>query len=240
MSLLSIQSLNHYFGGLKAVSNFNIDLEEGSIYGLIGPNGAGKTTMFNLITGVHQLSEGKIIINGTDITSKPPHFIAKQGIARTFQNLRLFSRLTVRENIEVTHYNIFKRNADSKLIEYLLDMFKLKKYENHFSGELPYGIQRMVEISRALSIKPKLLLLDEPAAGMNPSEVDNLRDLTANILKEFDITILLIEHQMRMVMNLCHYITVMNFGEIIAQGTPKEIISNKNVAEAYLGKEAAG
>jgi len=241
MALASIQSLTHYFGGLRAVANFSLEIEKGYIYGLIGPNGAGKTTMFNLITGRYVPSEGKIIFDGTDITGMAPHNIAAKGIARTFQNLKLFSRLTVRENIEVSHYNLFKKEPGERkgasFVDYLIEKTNLAKYEHSKSGDLPYGLQRRLEIARAVSIRPKLLLLDEPAAGMNPSEVDNLRDLIKSILDEFEITILLIEHQMRMVMNLCHKVTVMSFGEIIAQGNPEEIRNNKSVVEAYLGKE---
>ncbi|GAW93029.1 ABC transporter ATP-binding protein [Calderihabitans maritimus] len=239
MALLTIKSLTHYFGGLRAVANFDIEIDSGGIYGLIGPNGAGKTTVFNLITGIYRPMEGSIIFKGEDLVGKPPHYIAKKGIARTFQNLRLFSRLTVRENIEVVRFKRVKKTGDKEInikTDYLLELLNLEKFANYNAGDLPYGAQRRLEIARALSIEPDLLLLDEPAAGMNPSEVDNLGQLIKIILEQFDITILLIEHHMRLVMQLCHQITVMNFGEVIARGTPEEIRSNKNVVEAYLGK----
>ncbi|GBF35283.1 branched-chain amino acid transport ATP-binding protein LivG [Desulfocucumis palustris] len=235
--LLSVKGLTHYFGGLRAVNDFNMEIEKGIIQGLIGPNGAGKTTTFNLITGMHVPTSGEIIFSGDNITGKPAYHIAGKGIARTFQNLKLFSRLTVRENIRVVQNKQGKDAAAEE--ERLIKLFELEKYAEYRSCDLPYGAQRRLEIARALAIKPKLLLLDEPAAGMNPSEVDNLSELINMIIKEFDITILLIEHQMRMVMKLCHKLTVLNFGEVIATGAPRDILNNSGVVEAYLGKGGA-
>ena len=233
MPLLDIQGLTHYFGGLKAVSDFNIKVQTGSIHGLIGPNGAGKTTVFNLITGLHVPTNGIVILDGENIKGKPSYYIARKGIARTFQNLKLFNKLSVRENIRVVKPGKYEHQAEE---EQLISLFGLTKYADYRANDLPYGAQRRLEIARALSINPKLLLLDEPAAGMNPAEVDSLNELLKTIMSEFKITILLIEHQMRLVMRLCHELTVLNFGEVIAQGTPDDILKNPNVIEAYLGR----
>lgn len=235
--LLNIKGLTHYFGGLRAVSDFGVELDKGVIHGLIGPNGAGKTTTFNLITGMYVPTGGEVLLSGENITGKPPYFIARKGIARTFQNLKLFNKLTVRENIRVVQVRQTREAALEE--DRLIKLFGLDKYAAYRSCDLPYGAQRRLEIARALAIKPKLVLLDEPAAGMNPSEVDSLNELISMIMEEFNATILLIEHQMRMVMKLCSRLTVLNFGEVIATGTPEEIISNQGVVEAYLGKGGA-
>jgi len=234
--VLAVNSLTHYFGGLRAVHNLNISLRQGVIHGLIGPNGAGKTTAFNLITGVFKPSQGNIEIFGENLVGKPSHYCAKKGIARTFQNLRLFSRLTVEENIRVVQRGQDKNLPEKYRIKQLLKLVGLENSTSNFAGDLPYGAQRRLEIARALAIQPKLLMLDEPAAGMNPSETDDLTRLIRKINEEFNITVLLIEHQMRLVMELCHEITVLSFGEVISRGTPEEIRNDAKVIEAYLGK----
>jgi len=250
---LEIKNLSHHFAGLKAVSNFNLILKSREIVGLIGPNGAGKTTVFNLISGLHSPTSGEIFFKGTAIHGKKPYLIAEMGIARTFQNIRLFSDMTVIENIKVAyHYrrkygliSAFIANkgfrSHEKEIETaaydLLSIFGLDKYARRKSGTLPYGQQRSLEIARALATQPGLLLLDEPAAGMNISESDQLLHTIHSLRDRFGVAILLIEHQMRVVMGVCEHIKVMNFGEAIAEGSPEEIQKNIKVIEAYLGEE---
>jgi len=252
-TVLSLQNVTHYFGGLRAVNNFNIDLPEGALWGLIGPNGAGKTTIFNLITGVYKPTEGKILFEGKDITGLKSHIIVDKGIARTFQNLRIFNELTVIDNIRVAkHFKADYKITDSILrtkkfyneerrikeeAYNLLKIFGLQGRMNNLAKHLPYGELRKLEIARALATKPKLLLLDEPAAGMNPREVVSLMELIHSIRDIFNLTILLVEHQMRVVMGICERIKVMDFGETIAEGNPDEIRSDRKVIEAYLGSE---
>jgi len=245
MGLLVIKDLNHSFGGLKAVANYNMEAESGHVHGVIGPNGAGKTTLFNLITGLYHPSGGEILLEGVNLVGKKPHQISRQGVARTFQNLRLFNDLSVLENIQVGqlqhkgHKDKDKSDKGEK-INVLLDLFGLKSRANEKVGNLPYGLQRKLEIARALATGPKLLLLDEPAAGMNPQEVLILVDLIREAKKKFDLTIVLIEHQMRLVEELCDYITVMSFGEVIAQGDPHQVQNDPVVIKAYLGEGEIG
>jgi branched-chain amino acid transport system ATP-binding protein len=253
--ILEIMDLAKYFGGLAAVKNFSISLPRGVLWGLIGPNGAGKTTVFNLVTGIVPLTAGSILWNGEQIAGLDAYEVTRLGIARTFQNIRLFQNLSVLDNVRIAyHPHAGYGLADSMLrtrrftdkeaqlteqaLEFL-SIFKLEGIASEIAKNLPYGEQRRVEIARALACKPSLLLLDEPAAGMNPREIVALMDLIHFIRDRFSLTILLIEHQMRVVMGICERITVMDFGEVIARGTPKEIQDNPTVVEAYLGKGVA-
>ncbi|WP_207652716.1 ABC transporter ATP-binding protein [Desulfosporosinus sp. FKA] len=252
--MLKIESLSKSFGGLKAVSNLNIDIKDGELIGLIGPNGAGKTTVFNLITGVYEPTEGEILFRERKIGGLKPYQVTHRGIARTFQNIRLFADLTVIDNVKIAYHqhakysslgailrlpSYFKGEAEmeNKALE-LLKVFHLESKAKEAAKNLPYGEQRRLEIARALAAEPKLLLLDEPAAGMNPQETHELMELIRWIRDTFKLTILLIEHDMSLVMGVCERIYVLDYGTIIAQGGPDEIKSNPKVIEAYLGEEA--
>jgi branched-chain amino acid transport system ATP-binding protein len=253
--LLDIKEISMQFGGLRAVNNFTLSLQPHNLQGLIGPNGAGKTTVFNMITGVYTPTAGKIFFDDDEITGLEPHEINHIGIARTFQNIRLFPSLTVLDNVRIayhTHagYSLIdgilhnqrfqaKERELTEKAQAFLEIFNLQERQGTIAKNLPYGEQRRLEIARALAAEPKLLLLDEPAAGMNPAEVASLMELIHFIRERFDLTILLIEHQMRVVMGVCERITVMDFGEVIARGDPAEIQSNQRVIEAYLGPGAA-
>ena len=252
MALLSIKNLGIQFGGLRAVDEFNLEIEKGELYGLIGPNGAGKTTVFNMLTGVYKPTAGEIILDGKNITGKKQIEINKLGVARTFQNIRLFSQLSVLDNVKAGLHNQYKYSTFSGIFRLptffktekkmnvrameLLKVFDLQDEADLLASNLPYGKQRKLEIARALATNPKLLLLDEPAAGMNPNETAELMDTIKFVRKEFDMTILLIEHDMRLVSGICEKLTVLNFGKVLAQGKTSEVLSNPEVITAYLGE----
>ncbi|MBR4696027.1 MAG: ABC transporter ATP-binding protein [Selenomonadaceae bacterium] len=252
--LLRAEDVSEVFGGLKAVSDFNFYINQGELVGLIGPNGAGKTTAFNLFTGVYQPTTGTITFDGKSIVGLKPYQITQRGIARTFQNIRLFSELSVLDNVKIAYHSHVRYGLletvlrtgryfrEEQAIEEeslkLLSIFKLEDKANEVAKNLPYGAQRRLEIARALAAKPKLLLLDEPAAGMNPQETKELMDMIRWIRKEFGLTILLIEHGMNLVMGICERIYVLEYGMIIASGRPAEIKENPEVIRAYLGGEA--
>ena len=252
MSVLKTENLTKFFGGLCAVRDFDIEVPEGALHGLIGPNGAGKTTVFNMVTGLYSASEGDVQFMGRPILGQEAYQITQMGIARTFQNIRIFPSLTVLDNVRIAyhshagygladailrtkHYEEKEQELTERTQDFL-DVFGLADLQDEVASSLPYGQQRRLEIARALAAEPKLLLLDEPAAGMNPQETVELMDLIHFIRDRFHLTILLIEHQMRVVMGICEWITVMDFGEIIARGTARDIQTNSQVIEAYLGK----
>ena len=252
MAMLEVNHLAIQFGGLRAVDGFNVSIEKGQLYGLIGPNGAGKTTIFNLLTGVYKPTEGIIRLDGQDITGKSTIEINKAGIARTFQNIRLFKDMPVLDNVKVGLHNHHsystlagilrlpkyykvEKEMDEKAME-ILKVFDLDKEADTLAGNLPYGKQRKLEIARALATNPKLLLLDEPAAGMNPNETQELMDTIRFVQKHFGMTILLIEHDMKLVSGICEEVTVLNFGQVLAQGETLKVLKDPAVVTAYLGE----
>ncbi len=259
MILLETEALTRAYGGVVAVNKVDFTVEAGLITGLIGPNGAGKTTLFNNMTGLDNPSSGKVFFNNKDITSYPAHKICRMGIARTFQNIRLFKDLSVVENVMIgRHFKTGKSETKGRFANALksyvylkreeqeiyeradswLDFFEMGQFKNELAKNLPYGKQRELEIARALATEPQLLFLDEPAAGMNPQETEHLMSIIRKI-RDLGITVVLIEHDMKLVMNICDTITVLNYGQKLAEGTPREIKHNPRVIEAYLGKEEA-
>ena len=252
MALLEIKNLGISFGGLRAVDDFSVTIEKGQLYGLIGPNGAGKTTIFNLLTGVYKPNMGTIQLDGMNITGKKTMEINRAGVARTFQNIRLFKELTVLDNVKAGLHNQYsystvagilrlpryfkvEKTMDEKAVE-LLKVFDLDKEKDYLASNLPYGKQRKLEIARALATNPKLLLLDEPAAGMNPNETKELMDTIRFVRDNFDMTILLIEHDMNLVSGICEKLTVLNFGQVLAQGNTADVLNDPEVIKAYLGE----
>lgn len=252
MAILDVKNLGISFGGLRAVNGFDISIEKEELYGLIGPNGAGKTTVFNLLTGVYKPDSGKILLDGEDITGKSIIDINKAGIARTFQNIRLFKKMSVLDNVKVGLHNQYhystiegilrlpkyfkvEKEMDEKAMD-ILKVFGLADMADVDAANLPYGQQRRLEIARALATDPKLLLLDEPAAGMNPNETGELMDMIRFVRKEFHMTILLIEHDMKLVSGICEKLTVLNFGEVLAQGETGTVLNDPQVITAYLGE----
>lgn len=251
-TMLSVAHLGISFGGLKAVNDFSMEIQEGQLYGLIGPNGAGKTTVFNLLTGVYKPDQGIVKLDGQDITGKKTIDINKAGIARTFQNIRLFNKLSVLDNVKVALHNRYhystiegilrlpryfkvEKQMNERAME-LLSVFGLEKDADTLASNLPYGQQRKLEIARALATEPKLLLLDEPAAGMNPNETLELMDTIRFVRDKFKITILLIEHDMKLVSGICEELTVLNFGSVLTQGKTSDVLNDPQVITAYLGE----
>ncbi len=252
MALLEVKNLGISFGGLRAVDNVNLNIEKGQLYGLIGPNGAGKTTIFNLLTGVYRPTDGSIKIDGVNIVGKSPSEICQAGIARTFQNIRLFKKMSVLDNVKTALHNQMKyplvasfirlpgyfkaeKEMNEKAME-ILKVFDLDGQADYLASNLPYGKQRKLEIARGLATNPKLLLLDEPAAGMNPNETAELMETIRLVRDRYQITILLIEHDMKLVTGICEKLLVLNFGTELAAGTPEEVLNNPEVITAYLGE----
>ena len=252
MASLEVKSLGISFGGLRAVDDFNLKIEKGQLYGLIGPNGAGKTTVFNMLTGVYKPTDGSIFLDGENITGKKTIDINKHGIARTFQKIRLFHQQSVIDNVKIglhnehtystlsgilrlPSYRKTEKIMNEKAME-LLEVFDLQDEADILASNLPYGKQRKLEIARALATDPKLLLLDEPAAGMNPNETKELMETIRFVRDKFDMTVLLIEHDMKLVSGICEELTVLNFGQVLAQGKTSDVLNNPEVIKAYLGE----
>ena len=251
--LLVVKDISISFGALKAVDNFNLEIKSGELIGLIGPNGAGKTTVFNILTGVYNASSGEYTLDGENVIKTSTSILVKKGLARTFQNIRLFKYLSVLDNVVAAYNFRMKYGILSGMLRFpnfwreekeakekamaLLKIFDLDKYANMHAGNLPYGEQRKLEIARAMATEPKILLLDEPAAGMNPKETEDLMNTIKLIRDKFGIAVLLIEHDMKLVLGICERLVVLNYGQILASGDPQEVINNPKVVEAYLGKE---
>lgn len=252
MAMLEVTELGISFGGLRAVDEFSMEIEKGGLVGLIGPNGAGKTTIFNMLTGVYRPTDGGIRLDGQNLVGKKPHEISACGVARTFQNIRLFDGLSVLDNVKTGLHNITKYSLAESILHLgsyhkkeremnrkareILSVFQLDSLRDYKASNLPYGKQRKLEIARALATNPKLLLLDEPAAGMNPNETAELMETIELVRKQFGVTILLIEHDMKLVSGICEKLYVLNFGRLLASGVPSEVLQNPEVVTAYLGE----
>lgn len=250
--IISFRNVCMYFGGVRAIDDISFDVEPGKIFGIIGPNGAGKSTLFNVLTGVYIPTSGEVCFHGQSVNKLMPHVITGNGIARTFQNIKLFDSETVLDNLKVACYSRISYNIADALLRTkkfrdeearidqesrgILEFLGLENYADYKAGSLPYGEQRRIEIARALCCKPEVLLLDEPAAGMNPAEVDSLNNLIVNIRDHYHLTVMVVEHQMRLVMSICDEVLVVNFGKKLLQGNPEKIKNDPKVLEAYLGK----